>query len=346
MLLEGAQLKPLRDDVESELRKVTETLLGEDFVWLRGFPDSAQQYWQYELTIYEETENPYHLSCGLFTGERRFRNSDLGIQAFFENNDKIVEFIHHAVSTGAMKGLVPLLGKAQSLLPAEAVTPSRGGAYVTLCSYVYSVNEWLKNVCNEDLLLLALDNEHRGSLLMDCAQNRRCRIKVPGSGGPIFLTIPFDKVGCFERHERVGGYREQPYFEYDVSLSFAGEDRKYVDRVANVLRQKKLRIFFDRYEQAALWGKDLYTHLEEVYRKRARFCVVFLSESYRKNLWTNHERESAQIRAFEENKECLLPVRLDDTVVPGVMPRISYVHKKDVTIAELVGLIQKKLHGF
>ena len=55
MLLEGAQLKPLRDDVESELRKVTETLLGEDFVWLRGFPDSAQQYWQYELTIYEET---------------------------------------------------------------------------------------------------------------------------------------------------------------------------------------------------------------------------------------------------------------------------------------------------
>ena len=55
MLLKGAQLKPLRDDVESELRKVTETLLGEDFVWLAGFPDSAQQYWQYELTIYEET---------------------------------------------------------------------------------------------------------------------------------------------------------------------------------------------------------------------------------------------------------------------------------------------------
>ena len=52
------------------------------------------------------------------------------------------------------------------------------------------------------------------------------------------------------------------------------------------------------------------------------------------------------MRAFEENKECLLPVRLDDTVVPGIMLRIAYVHKKDVTIAELVGLIQKKLHGF
>ena len=113
---------------------------------------------------------------------------------------------------------------------------------------------------------------------MDCVQNRRYRIKVPGSGGSFFLNIPFDKVGCFEGQERVGGYRERPYFEYDVALSFAGEDRKYVDRVANVLRQKKLRIFYDGYEQAALSGKDLYMHLEEFYRKRARFCVVFLSE--------------------------------------------------------------------
>ncbi len=32
-------------------------------------------------------------------------------------------------------------------------------------------------------------------------------------------------------------------FEYDVCLSFAGEDRNYVKRVANALKSKGVRIF-------------------------------------------------------------------------------------------------------
>jgi hypothetical protein len=77
--------------------------------------------------------------------------------------------------------------------------------------------------------------------------------------------------------------------------------------------------------QVALWGKDLYTHLDEVYRKRARFCVVFLSKHYRNKLWTNHERESAQARAFEEKEEYILPVKFDDTEIPGIKPTIAYI---------------------
>jgi len=59
--------------------------------------------------------------------------------------------------------------------------------------------------------------------------------------------------------------------DFDVALSFAGEDRAYVEEVASVLREMGLRVFYDKYETVSLWGKDLYTHLREIYFSRARY---------------------------------------------------------------------------
>jgi len=83
--------------------------------------------------------------------------------------------------------------------------------------------------------------------------------------------------------------------EWDVSLSFAREDRSYVAKVAARLRPKGTRVFYDEYEKVALWGKDLYQHLDDVCRNAARYRVLFISKSYAKRLWTNHERKSAQL---------------------------------------------------
>jgi hypothetical protein len=58
-------------------------------------------------------------------------------------------------------------------------------------------------------------------------------------------------------------------FQFDVALSFAGEDREYVNTIADQLRQHGVRVFYDRYEQATLWGKDLYEHLDHVYQRAA-----------------------------------------------------------------------------
>lgn len=127
----------------------------------------------------------------------------------------------------------------------------------------------------------------------------------------------------------------------DVCLSFAGEDRQYVERVAETLRGLGVKVFYDKYEQASLWGRDLYQHLDEVYRKRAKFCVVFISEAYSQKLWTKHELRSAQARALEENREYILPVRLDDAELPGVLPTIGYI--RDKSPEELAELINQKL---
>jgi hypothetical protein len=65
--------------------------------------------------------------------------------------------------------------------------------------------------------------------------------------------------------------------DYDVAFSFAGERRDYVEHVALPLRAAGVRVFYDRFEEEELWGKDLATHFSELYQKRARYCVAFNS---------------------------------------------------------------------
>ncbi len=132
-------------------------------------------------------------------------------------------------------------------------------------------------------------------------------------------------------------------YQYDIALSFAGEDRDYVEEVSKCLKTNDVQVFYDSFEEEELWGKDLYVHLDNVYRNQARFCIMFLSENYSNKLWTNHERKSAQARAFQQNEEYILPVKLDDTEIPGIRPTTGYLNGKKKTPNEICEAAIKKL---
>ena len=133
--------------------------------------------------------------------------------------------------------------------------------------------------------------------------------------------------------------------EYDVALSFAGEDRKYAKKLAVLLKTNGYSCFYDENELADLWGKNLYDYLSSVYKDRACYCVMFLSKHYERKLWTNHERQLAQARAFQENREYILPVRLDDTEILGIPPTVGYLDLRLITIEEVYDALDKKLSG-
>ncbi len=128
-----------------------------------------------------------------------------------------------------------------------------------------------------------------------------------------------------------------------MCLSFAEEERGYVEEVAESLKHKGVRVFYDRYELVALWGKDLYSHLDDIYQNSARYCVVFASNRYAKKIWTNHELRSAQARAIKEKHEYILPARFDDTAIPGLPDTINYINLKSVNPVELANLIVQKI---
>jgi hypothetical protein len=132
-------------------------------------------------------------------------------------------------------------------------------------------------------------------------------------------------------------------YDYDVCLSFAGEDREYVRRVANELQRRGVRCFYDEHEQVQLWGVNLYDHLYNIYGSRARFCVMFISTSYPSKMWTDYERRVTQDRDLRDQGKYILPVRFDDTPVTGVLSTIGYLDLRTIDPDKLVDIIEEKL---
>lgn len=134
--------------------------------------------------------------------------------------------------------------------------------------------------------------------------------------------------------------------KYDIALSFAGEDRVHAKELAKLLKSGDYRVFYDEYEKPQLWGKNLYDELSTVYQDQARYCVMFLSEHYARKWLPNHERESAQARAFvEKNREYILPIRLDDTKIPGLLMTVGYLDLRSMTIQQVYQVLEQKLAG-
>lgn len=132
---------------------------------------------------------------------------------------------------------------------------------------------------------------------------------------------------------------------YDVALSFAGEDRAIAKKIADELTKQHYKVFYDEYEQASLWGKDLYAHLNDVYKNRAKYCLMIISENYSKKVWTTHERKAAQTKAFLNNKEYILPLRIDETEIEGLNETIGYIDLNQVGIEKTIDLLKQKLNS-
>ena len=130
---------------------------------------------------------------------------------------------------------------------------------------------------------------------------------------------------------------------YDIALSFAGAQRQYAERLANALRKAGVRIFYDQYESDRLWGRDLVSELDRVYRKESRFVVALLSAEYRDKKWTRHEFRSIMAAAIEQRAEYVLPVRFDDTDFEGLSPTVTYMDARTTPPAKLAALVLKKL---
>ena len=85
----------------------------------------------------------------------------------------------------------------------------------------------------------------------------------------------------------------RPGWRWDVALSFAGARRGYVEQVAQALKARGVRCFYDADEEIELWGKYLAEELPAIYGEQAAAVVIFVSAEYAARDWTRHERRAA-----------------------------------------------------
>ena len=106
-----------------------------------------------------------------------------------------------------------------------------------------------------------------------------------------------------------------------MALSFAGARRDYVEQVAQALRARGVRCFYDADEEIDLWGKYLAEELPRIYGEQAAAVVVFVSAEYAARDWTRLERRAALARAVRERREYVLQP-FDETPLPGLLPDV------------------------
>jgi len=131
---------------------------------------------------------------------------------------------------------------------------------------------------------------------------------------------------------------------FDVALSFAGPQRHLAERIATIVREAGFEVFYDNFYTDVLWGKDLVELFGEIYRKKARHCVMVISRDYAERMWTILERRSALARALEERgNEYILPVKVEDVELPGLLPTIAYVSVEQYIVEQIADILIRKL---
>ncbi|PRY56691.1 TIR domain-containing protein [Glycomyces artemisiae] len=132
-------------------------------------------------------------------------------------------------------------------------------------------------------------------------------------------------------------------FDYDIAVSFAGEDRQFVQEVVAQVKDAGYKVFYDQDEEVSLWGEELTEYFPKIYEERSRFAVVFVSRHYAAKPWTRLERRSVLVRALDQPTPYMLPVQLDRTTLPGVRPTISYLDGERLGVNGIANAIRQKL---
>jgi WD40 repeat protein len=133
--------------------------------------------------------------------------------------------------------------------------------------------------------------------------------------------------------------------EFQISLSFAGEQRPLVSAVAERLASALGRdqVFYDKYYEAELARPNLDLYLLELYRDRSRLIVVFLGADYERKEWPGLEWRVVRDLIKRKSSERIMLVQVDDGAVLGTLSIDGYLDARGRSAGQIADLILERL---
>jgi TIR domain len=135
--------------------------------------------------------------------------------------------------------------------------------------------------------------------------------------------------------------------QFQVALSFPGEQRIYVSSVVDELRPHLPpdAIFYDLDYQAQLAKPNLDVLLQDIYRNRSELIVVFLCEKYAEKQWCGLEwRAIRELIKLKKDDQIML-VRFDDATIEGIFSTDGYIDARNHKPAKLAGARAAQIWG-
>jgi hypothetical protein len=131
--------------------------------------------------------------------------------------------------------------------------------------------------------------------------------------------------------------------KYDVAISVAGEEKDLALDLSMHLRRAGYNPYYYGLLEAHGWGEDIKELSRTVYELQSRYCIVFISSAYVSKEHTMYELEVALRRAMWQ-ADYILPLRLDNTVLPNLPVNLIYIDlRTDPDMARVCELVREKL---
>lgn len=132
---------------------------------------------------------------------------------------------------------------------------------------------------------------------------------------------------------------------FDVSLSFPGDIRTYVEKI--IVGLEKLigpnSYFYDNNYKAQLAQPQLDILLQDIYRNRSKLIVVFLSKEYQKKEWCGIEFRAIQEIILEKQNKKIMFIKMDEGKVDGVFKTDGYIDGRTHSPIEIAELIKERI---
>ena len=110
---------------------------------------------------------------------------------------------------------------------------------------------------------------------------------------------------------------------YTIAVSYASEQRYYVEKFVNYFIEKNINIYYDRNEQAQMLGTLLHETSQEIDTEDTYYRIIFLSKDYINKPITKMESEYILAdNVYQKNK--LYVFKFDEAMLPGLNRNFVY----------------------
>lgn len=132
--------------------------------------------------------------------------------------------------------------------------------------------------------------------------------------------------------------------QFDVALSFSGEKRNTVEKIAIYLKSRlnNNKLFYDKYYTAQLAKPNLDLILQKIYHNNSQLVVVFLSADYVKKEWCGLEWRTVRDLIKKKDTNKLMLINLDSIDIEGLFSIDGYIQASQYKIEEIGDFILER----
>jgi biotin-[acetyl-CoA-carboxylase] ligase BirA-like protein len=132
---------------------------------------------------------------------------------------------------------------------------------------------------------------------------------------------------------------------FRVALSFPGEHRDFVQRIALSLAERlgKNVVFYDKFFEAELARPNLDIYLQEIYHDHSDLIAVFICSDYEHKEWCGIEWRALRDLLKRKEASAIMPFRFDNTRIDGLFSIDGYISINGRSPEDIAALILVRL---